>query len=85
LFELVKQNVKLILAFGETKDRIENEFSELKKVIKCNSLEDVVNIGSEYAEENDIVLLSPACKSFDMFKDYEHRGIRFKELVNGLR
>jgi UDP-N-acetylmuramoylalanine--D-glutamate ligase len=85
LFELVKQNVKLILAFGETKDRIENEFSELKKVIKCNSLEDVVNIGFEYAEENDIVLLSPACKSFDMFKDYEHRGIRFKELVNGLR
>lgn len=85
IIEPVKQHVKLILAIGESKDKIENEFGALVKVIKCSSLEDAVNMGFEKSVENDILLLSPACKSFDMFKDYEHRGRRFKEIVNEIK
>ncbi|MBU2443986.1 MAG: UDP-N-acetylmuramoyl-L-alanine--D-glutamate ligase [Bacteroidetes bacterium] len=85
IIEPVKQKVKLILAIGEAKEKIEKEFAEIKKVIKCNSLEDAVITGFEKSAESDILLLSPACKSFDMFKDFEHRGRRFKEIVNEIK
>jgi UDP-N-acetylmuramoylalanine--D-glutamate ligase len=48
------------------------------------TLEDVVITASNEAREGDIILLSPACASFDMFDNYEHRGKIFKEAVNKL-
>jgi UDP-N-acetylmuramoylalanine--D-glutamate ligase len=47
-------------------------------------MEDAVGSANKEARENDIVLLSPACASFDMFQNYEHRGQVFKEVVNKL-
>jgi UDP-N-acetylmuramoylalanine--D-glutamate ligase len=49
------------------------------------SMEEAVKLARQTAKPGDIVLLSPACASFDMFNNYEHRGQVFKELVKGLK
>ena len=82
--DLVKERVKIIFAFGESRDKIKNYFKEIKPVIVCNTLDEVVNETIKTAVAGDIVLFSPACKSFDQFIDFEHRGKTFKELVNRL-
>jgi UDP-N-acetylmuramoylalanine--D-glutamate ligase len=84
VYDLVKRKVKLIVAIGESKEKIYNEFKTLTNVIKVNSMEEAVKISFENASPGDVVLLSPACASFDMFEDYEHRGEVFKKLVNEL-
>ncbi len=84
IFELVKSKVKFIIAIGETKEKIYNVFSSFKNVIKCDSLQEALEMAYENSSANDIVLFSPACKSFDMFRDFEHRGKTFKEIVNAL-
>jgi UDP-N-acetylmuramoylalanine--D-glutamate ligase len=81
---LVEERVKLILAFGESKEKIKNFFESITKVVLCDSLEEVVQKSREFSNSGDVVLFSPACKSFDMFQNYEHRGRSFKELVNKL-
>ena len=50
----------------------------------CNSIEEAVNIAKENAKFGDIVTLSPACASFDMFKNFEERGNKFKSIINNL-
>jgi UDP-N-acetylmuramoylalanine--D-glutamate ligase len=82
--ELVKEKVKKIYAIGSSSDKIFNFFHSLVKVEIQPSLESVVAAANKEARKNDIVLLSPACASFDMFQNYEHRGIVFKEAVNKL-
>ena len=52
--------------------------------MKANSLEDAVSIASKEAKSGDTILFSPACKSFDMFANYEHRGLVFKKAVMSL-
>ena len=84
VYDLVKRKVKLIVAIGESKEKIYNEFKTLTSVVKANSMEEAVKISFENASPGDVVLLSPACASFDMFEDYEHRGEVFKKLVNEL-
>jgi len=78
-------NVKIIAAYGEAKSRIEN--FAMKCGIPCkavDTLEEAVETAYASAEEGDVVLLSPACASWDQFKDYEVRGNLFKECVNKL-
>ena len=82
--ELVKERVKLIFAFGESRDKIKNFFDVVKPVVVCNTLDEVVKEASKLANSGDVILFSPACKSFDQFTDFEHRGRIFKELVNQL-
>jgi len=84
LDELVAKNVKLIVLIGEEKDNIFNHFCLSKTCLKADSLEEAVNIAYENATENDIVLFCPACKSFDMFLNFEDRGEKFKDIVNNL-
>ena len=57
--------------------------SELE-VLRCDDFEDAVRTASKAAGEGDIVLLSPACTSFDRFKNFEERGNTFKDIVNRL-
>ncbi|MDX6589407.1 MAG: UDP-N-acetylmuramoylalanine--D-glutamate ligase, partial [Solirubrobacterales bacterium] len=52
---------------------------------RCADLEDAVRRAADAASAGEVVLLSPACASFDAFKDYEQRGERFREIVRGLR
>lgn len=82
--DLVKERVKLVFAFGESRDKIKNYFDRIKPVIVCNTLDEVVKEAHKKASPGDVVLFSPACKSFDQFNDFEHRGRTFKELVNKL-
>ena len=81
---LVDEKVKLILAFGESKEKIEKYFGSITKVIVCETLEEVVQQAKINSLPGDVVLFSPACKSFDMFNNFEQRGKKFKELVNQL-
>ena len=81
--ELVQKNVKAIVAVGESADKVERELSgRVQQFSKQTTMENAVRQAAEWAVEGDVVLLSPACASFDMFDDYEHRGRVFKEAVN---
>jgi UDP-N-acetylmuramoylalanine--D-glutamate ligase len=82
--DLVLQKVKKIYAIGSSADKVFNFFHHDVKVEIEKSLEDAVKNSSREATKGDVVLLSPACASFDMFNNYEHRGKVFKETVNKL-
>ncbi len=82
--DLVLEKVKKIYAIGASSEKIFNFFHGIVKVEIVKSLEDAVSEANREARQNEIVLLSPACASFDMFNSYEHRGKVFKEIVNNL-
>ncbi len=82
--ELVLQKVKKIYAIGSSAEKVFNFFHHDVKVEIEKSLEDAVKNSSRETISGDVVLLSPACASFDMFNNYEHRGKVFKEVVNKL-
>ncbi len=80
--ELVKKKVKAIVCLGLDNQKIINFFKEKKEFIyDTSSMEDAVKICKSIAEKGDTVLLSPCCASFDLFKNYEDRGTKFKEAV----
>ena len=82
--ELVLNKVEKIYAIGKSADKVFNFFHKDIKVEIKNTLEDCVVSANLEARSGDVVLLSPACASFDMFNSYEHRGKVFKEAVNNL-
>ncbi len=82
--DLVKDKVKKIYAIGSSAEIVFNFFHSMVKVEVKGTLEAAVTAANNESRENDIVLLSPACASFDMFDSYEHRGKIFKEVVNKL-
>lgn len=84
LDELVSKNVKCIVTIGEESDNIFNHYCTLKRCVKANSLEEAVLTSKSFARKGDVVLFTPACKSFDMFMNYEHRGDTFKEIVGSI-
>ncbi len=84
LNDIVANNVKAIVAIGEARGEIFSNFCTMKRCYLEDSLEEAVYRAKEIAEPGDIVLFSPACKSFDMFINFEHRGKVFKEIVNRL-
>ncbi|TLY32967.1 MAG: UDP-N-acetylmuramoyl-L-alanine--D-glutamate ligase [Ignavibacteria bacterium] len=84
LYGLVDRHVKAIVAIGESAEKVAAAFSGRKKVVRAGSMKEAVNSARAQAAPGDVVLLSPACASFDWFKDYEHRGVVFKEIVNAL-
>jgi UDP-N-acetylmuramoylalanine--D-glutamate ligase len=86
--------VKVLILMGTTAQKIEDEFiKEMNTrgingglpIIRTASLEDAINIARVSARPGDIVTLSPACASFDMYKNFEEKGNKFKEVVNNLR
>jgi UDP-N-acetylmuramoylalanine--D-glutamate ligase len=76
--------VKSICAIGQSAEKIYSELNPYISVEKFTSLEDAVVHAASIAREGDAVLLSPGCSSFDMFKDYAHRGEEFQRIVNAL-
>jgi UDP-N-acetylmuramoylalanine--D-glutamate ligase len=84
LAALVKKRVKAIVAIGESADKVEKAFRGTSAVTKAASIDEAVSTARSLAQSGDVVLLSPACASFDWFKNYEHRGQVFKELVKNL-
>jgi len=84
LEEIVKKNVKQIYAIGSSAEKIKNYFSGKVKVEIYSTLEEATLSAFKNAERNEVVLLSPACASFDMFENYEDRGKQFKIIVENL-
>ena len=82
--EPVLKNVTKIYAVGSSSKKIYDFFNGIVKVEIFDTIEDAVKSAKNDAPEGSVVLLSPACASFDMFKSYEHRGKVYKEVVNKL-
>ena len=80
----VQKNVKHIVAIGESRHKVSDFFKRIVPVTLAVDMDDAVMKASTAASKNEIVLLSPACASFDMFENYEHRGKEFKKIVNNL-
>jgi UDP-N-acetylmuramoylalanine--D-glutamate ligase len=84
LKSLVAQKVKHMIAIGQAREIMKSTFGDVVAVDTLTSLEEAVKAARGIAKSGECVLLSPMCASFDMFKDYEHRGRCFKEIVNNL-
>ncbi len=81
--ELKKKAVE-VLVIGEAGQLIQKELSGVVPTVNCQTLENAVRHSLDKTQPGDIVLLSPACASFDQFQNFEHRGACFKRIVNGL-
>jgi len=73
--------VKLAVLIGAAADKIAAAIGDRLPVVRAASMADAARLGRESGKPGDVVLLSPACASFDMFDNYEHRGKVFKEAV----
>jgi UDP-N-acetylmuramoylalanine--D-glutamate ligase len=77
----LKERSVLALLIGEAAEKIEGQIADSVAIERAGTLQRAVEIASQAARRGDVVLLAPACASFDQFKNYEHRGQAFKELV----
>ena len=77
----VLANTQAVILMGASGDELARKLQSHPQVVRARSLEDAVSIAAGLAREGSVVLLSPAYKSFDMFKDFEDRGDQFKALV----
>lgn len=83
--DLVKEKVKAIICLGTDNSKIHEAFSSIVgTIVNTNNALDAVQGAFHFAEKGDVVLLSPACASFDLFKNYEDRGTQFKQAVKEL-
>lgn len=73
-----------MVLIGEARQKIRATLNGSFTYEDADSMEEAVRVASIHAEPGDLVLLSPGCASFDMFRDYEDRGRQFKEFVNKL-
>jgi UDP-N-acetylmuramoylalanine--D-glutamate ligase len=81
LRELVSRKVKALVLIGEAAQKIGDAVGDLTDTTAAADLRDAVGMARKRARKGDVVLLSPACASFDMFRDFEDRGRQFKEVV----
>ena len=84
LREPVEENVRAIIAIGESADKVRAAFSPVVPVESAASMDEAVAAARRLARRGDTVLLSPACASFDWFDNYEHRGRVFRDAVMSL-
>ena len=82
--EVIAEKVKLAVLIGETQEKIDRAWGDVTPCERANSMSEAVRMAVSYARCGDTVLLSPACASFDMFQNYEHRGDEFKKEVLAL-
>src|SRR5271166_768185 len=83
LNDLLRQRVKRVYTIGAAAAKIESQIKNVE-VVHAETLENALHKANAVAEPGDVVLLAPACASFDQFKNYEQRGQVFKEIVRGL-
>jgi UDP-N-acetylmuramoylalanine--D-glutamate ligase len=85
LAPLVRERVKRLVLIGAASDKIASQLADAQPVSRASTMREAVAKSVEAASTGDTVLLAPACASFDMFNDYEHRGRVFKEEVQALK
>ena len=84
LNDLLRQRVKRVYTIGAAAEKIESQVKDAAEIVHAESLDNAVQRASANAQPGDVVLLAPACASFDQFRNYEHRGKVFKDLVQRL-
>jgi len=85
LNDLLRQRVKRVYTIGAAAAKIEGQIVFPKsEIVHAETLENAIRKANAAAVPGDVVLLAPACASFDQFKNYEQRGKVFKEIVGGL-
>ncbi len=85
LQDMIKKKVKAIVCLGVDTSKIYSAFSGMvETIVKTQSMEDAVKYAFSLGKKNDVVLLSPACASFDLFENYMDRGNQFKKIVKDL-
>ncbi len=85
LNNLLRQRVKCVYTIGAAAEKIQSQIKDATSTIAARTMDAAVRRAAAAAEPGDVVLLAPACASFDQFQNYEHRGRVFKDLVLALR
>lgn len=78
------ERIRLVIGLGEAGPKVVDVFKDTNEVAVAATMEDAVGIASQRAQADDVVLLSPACASYDAYRSYRHRGEHFKEIVKTL-
>jgi UDP-N-acetylmuramoylalanine--D-glutamate ligase len=84
LAERLKAGCRAVVAFGEAGDTVERDLKGKVKIVRAGSFAEVMDKARKLAQAGDAVLLSPACSSYDMFRNYEDRGAQFRAAVEAL-
>ena len=86
IMEQVNAKVKALVCLGKRNEKLRDVFHDvIINILETNNIHDAVKSAMDYAEAHDVVLLSPACASFDLFNNYEDRGNQFKKAVMMLK
>ncbi len=84
LRQLIQEKVCFLITLGEDAQKIEDAFSDLVQIEQVQSMEEAVKVAWQHSFPNSVILLSPACASFDMYANFEVRGEHFRKCVNQL-
>jgi UDP-N-acetylmuramoylalanine--D-glutamate ligase len=85
LADQIREKVHTVIAIGEARPMIEEQLKDVAPNFEtADTMNEAVRTGKNKTKRGEVVLLSPACASFDMYENYEHRGNEFKRIVNGL-
>ena len=82
--DLVKEKARGVITIGKAADRVAQALSGAVTIVPAGDMQHAIEWASKHAKNGDTVLLSPACASFDQYRNFEHRGEHFQELVNAL-
>jgi UDP-N-acetylmuramoylalanine--D-glutamate ligase len=85
LNDLLRERVKSVYTIGAAAEKIQSQIKGATSIVSSGTIESAVKQAAAAAQSGDVVLLAPACASFDQFQNYEHRGRVFKDLVLALR
>jgi UDP-N-acetylmuramoylalanine--D-glutamate ligase len=81
---LLEKRAKAVYTIGAAAEKIEAQIVGAAPIVHAETLEQAVRMAAEQAQDGDVVVLAPACASFDQFQNYEHRGRTFKQLVHNM-
>ena len=82
---LIAARTRAVVLNGETRERLAAAIPAGHAVEMVEGMEEAIRVAAGLARSGDMVVLAPACASFDQFKDFEHRGREFKRMVHALR